>query len=125
MSIFTCPFCSIKQEKMIIVRQFGFVIEDKYPVNIGHLLIIPTRHVADYFELNEEEKNALWKLVDDAKQYLDEKYFPIGFNVGINVGESAGQTIPHVHIHLIPRYKGDMADPTGGVRGVIPEKQKY
>lgn len=89
------------------------------------MLIIPHRHFADYFDATEEEKNAIWGLVDETKVFLDERLSPQGYNIGINVGEPAGQTVMHLHIHLIPRYVGDMSDPKGGVRGVIPEKQKY
>ncbi len=98
---------------------------DSYPVNEGHMLIVPWRHVADYFEVSAEERAALWETVDAAKRFLAENYRPDGYNVGINIGQAAGQSVFHLHLHLIPRYAGDMADPRGGVRGVIPEKQKY
>ncbi len=119
----TCPFCEI--ESYILENNLSYAIYDKYPVNDGHLLVIPKRHVADYFDLTMEEKNSLIELVDKAKKMLDEKYNPDGYNIGINAGEVAGQTVMHVHLHLIPRYNGDMNEPEGGVRGVIPEKQKY
>ena len=121
-----CPFCAIKPEQEIIAESAtAFAIYDKYPVQKGHALIIPKRHIADYFELSFKEQSALHFLANKVKVILQEKYNPDGFNIGINIGEVAGQTIHHVHLHLIPRFKGDMEDPTGDVRGVIPEKQKY
>jgi diadenosine tetraphosphate (Ap4A) HIT family hydrolase len=98
---------------------------DKFPVTPGHLLIIPVRHEPDFFATNSDELEAIWALVDEAKGLLDAKYQPEGYNLGVNVGEVAGQTIAHAHLHLIPRYRGDVENPRGGVRGVIPDKQKY
>lgn len=106
-------------------NKFCFAIYDKYPVNEGHVLVVTRRHIGDYFELGREEADALWKMIGEAKQFIEEKYKPDGFNVGFNLGETAGQTIDHVHIHVIPRYSGDMEDPTGGVRNVIPERGRY
>ena len=119
-----CPFCNIDRE-IILDSDLCFAVNDKFPVNVGHILVIPKRHVKDYFELNKNEVASLWEMVSRAKTLIDLKYNPQGYNVGFNVGESAGQTISHVHIHVIPRYKGDMEDPTGGVRHVIPVKGKY
>ena len=118
-----CPFCN--SDEPILTNKLAYARFDKYPVNKGHLLIIPFRHVSDFFDLTEEEHGAVFKLVDEAKALLDKKYKPDGYNIGINVGEAAGQTVWHVHVHVIPRFKDDMADPRGGVRGVIPERQKY
>ncbi|MFH0967955.1 MAG: HIT family protein [Methanobacteriota archaeon] len=120
-----CPFCTPGPDEIILENGSAYARFDKYPVSPGHLLIIPKRHIPSIFESTSEEINDLWDLVTMAKQVLDEKYSPDGYNTGINDGEFAGQTIMHLHIHLIPRYKGDMDDPRGGVRGVIPEKQKY
>ena len=120
-----CPFCTPGPEDIVLGNGSAYERFDKYPVSPGHLLIIPKRHIPSIFESTSEEINDLWDLVTMAKQILDEKYSPDGYNIGINDGESAGQTIMHLHIHLIPRYKGDMDDPRGGVRGVIPGKQKY
>ena len=97
----------------------------KYPVTKGHTLIIPNRHVSSYFDLTDEEKEDLFNLLEEVKAHLDEQYRPDGYNIGINDGVVAGQTIMHVHIHLIPRYAGDMENPRGGVRGVIPRKRVY
>ncbi len=121
-----CPFCNPDSDRTILLEnEYAFAMLDKFPVNEGHTLIIPKRHTADYFDLSTEEQSHCWFMLNKAKLILVEKFNPDGFNVGINVGESAGQTIHHVHIHLIPRYKGDVEDPRGGVRGVIPEKREY
>jgi len=121
-----CPFCNPDSESELIVESAtAYAIYDKYPVNKGHALIIPKRHCGDYFELTFKEQSACMFMANKVKEILTTRYKPDGFNLGINVGMHAGQTINHVHIHLIPRYKGDVDDPTGGVRGVIPEKQRY
>ncbi len=111
--------------KKILENKVGFVVEDIYPVSKGHMLIIPHREYQDYFQSTLEEFTGLNELLIQAKNYVQEKFSPDGFNVGINCGENAGQTVMHMHIHLIPRYKNDVDDPRGGVRGVIPSKQKY
>jgi len=98
---------------------------DHYPVSRGHTLVVPRRHVATYFEATLEERAALWHTVAEVKAQLDAGLHPDGYNVGFNAGEAAGQTVPHLHIHVIPRYRGDMHDPRGGVRGVIPDKRVY
>lgn len=118
-----CPFCSDKD--IIMENSHAIAIYDKYPVNPGHMLIIPKRHFNDYFDATDDEKKAIWALVDKCKRFLDDKYHPDGYNVGINAGAAAGQTVMHLHVHLIPRYEGDMDNPAGGVRGVIPEKRMY
>lgn len=121
-----CVFCNLESGKELITETATAVaFLDSYPVNPGHTLIIPKRHVADYFELSIHEQRALWLVVNRCKKLIQKRFNPDGFNVGINVGEAAGQSIFHVHIHLIPRYKGDVENPRGGVRGVIKEKQEY
>ena len=121
-----CPFCNGNENREIIARSVhAFAIFDKYPVNNGHALIIPNRHCGDYFDLTEEEQAECFRLLNEVKLILEKDFKPEGFNVGINVGEVAGQTVPHVHIHLIPRYAGDVERPLGGVRGVIPHKKEY
>lgn len=121
-----CPFCNPDTERELLAESAtAYAILDKFPVNEGHALIIPKRHVADYFELTFKEQSACWFMVDFMKPILQERFGPDGFNIGINVGEHAGQTVPHVHIHLIPRYAGDVPEPRGGVRGVIPDKRDY
>ena len=91
----------------------------------GHLLLIPFRHIPTLFEATDEEQAALLALVREAKDLLDERFHPDGYNIGVNVGTAAGQTVMHLHVHVIPRYAGDMEDPRGGVRGVIPERRGY
>ena len=122
-----CIFCNKTNCKVISTTNNFFVIRDTaYPVTKHHTLIITNRHVADFFKLTKEEMIELDKILKDQKKELkkiDEEIS--GFNVGVNIGKDAGQSIMHCHIHLIPRRKGDVEDPRGGVRGVIPEKQKY
>lgn len=118
-----CPFCGVTE--FVLRNDLVFACFDKHPVNPGHLLILPQRHVANWFEATNAEQAALMALVADGRQLLDEKFGPAGYNIGINVGAVAGQTVMHLHVHLIPRYLGDCFDPRGGVRGVIPGKQSY
>lgn len=120
---FLSPF--LQNRNIILENDYAFVIYDKYPVSIGHCLIVPKRVYANYFDSTPEEIVGLSDLLFKAKNFLDKEYKPSGYNVGINCGEDGGQTVMHMHMHVIPRYKGDMDDPSGGVRGVIPDKQKY
>ena len=121
-----CRFCLSKPGRRVMIEgKYGFAAWDRHPASEGHFLVIPYRHVADYFDINDEEREELWRLVAEGKKLADEKYNPDGYNVGINVGIWAGQSIPHVHIHVIPRYKGDVENPKGGVRGVIPQNKLY
>ena len=122
-----CLFCEIQgSERVIAENTLCYLIEDAYPVTVGHALVIPKRHVADYFGLTQAEINATNQLLTERKGQLVSNDSSItGFNVGMNCGEDAGQTIFHCHIHVIPRRKGDVSDATGGVRGVIPEKANY
>ena len=118
-----CLFC--RPCEPLLENGLVFARYDDFPVSPGHLLLIPRRHVSNYFDLDPEEKEALWQLLDAAKAQLDRTHQPDGYNVGINCGPVAGQSVPHVHLHLMPRYAGDVPDPRGGVRAVIPAKQKY
>ena len=121
-----CPFCRVEQEREIIAStSLSLAFFDGFPVSPGHALIIPRRHVASFFDLTEEERQDLLSLLDRVKGIVEEKYHPDGYNIGVNVGAAAGQSVSHVHMHLIPRYVGDVQNPKGGVRGVIPSKQKY
>jgi diadenosine tetraphosphate (Ap4A) HIT family hydrolase len=121
-----CPFCNIDSERDLIVESAtAYAIYDKFPVNDGHALIIPKRHCASYFDLSFKEQAACMFMLNKVREVVSKRFNPDAFNIGINVGEKAGQTIHHVHIHLIPRFDGDVEDPRGGVRGVIPVKQKY
>ena len=122
-----CIFCNKKNCKIISTTKHFFIIRDTaYPVTKDHTLIISNRHVSDYFDLSDNETSELNEILKSQKKelsLLDKKIS--GFNIGVNIGTDAGQSIMHCHIHLIPRRKGDVEDPKGGVRGVIPEKQKY
>ena len=103
----------------------GVVIRDAYPVSPGHTLVIPRRHVGSFFEITEAERTGLMDLLFKSQVLLQSEFAPAGYNIGINDGASAGQTVPHLHIHLIPRFAGDVPDPRGGVRWVMPDKAKY
>jgi ATP adenylyltransferase len=121
-----CHFCDLTEDRVINETETCLVIHDLYPVTPLHTLIIPKRHVASYFDLSDQERQDLQKLLDEHQQLItDEDETVSGFNIGINCGEDAGQTVMHCHVHLIPRRKGDINDPRGGVRGVIPEKRIY
>ena len=118
-----CIFC--REQTLIHETDLTYVTYDTYPASPGHALIITKRHVANYFDCTQVEVIELWQSVAVAKQIVDKDHSPDSYNVGINVGSVAGQSVPHIHIHLIPRYQGDVEDPRGGVRSVIPHKRKY
>jgi diadenosine tetraphosphate (Ap4A) HIT family hydrolase len=118
-----CPFCI--QDEDVLSNSLAYARFDKYPVTAGHLLVLTRRHVSSFFESTSAERAALLELIDAGKALLDTRFRPVGYNIGINVGPAAGQTIAHLHVHLIPRYTGDLDDPRGGVRGVIPERRSY
>lgn len=121
-----CPFCQLSRKVEIICETATCVaFYDGYPVSKGHALIIPKRHVANYFDLTNHEREAMNIMLQYVKKKIDERFNPDGYNIGINVNKEAGQSVFHVHMHLIPRYKGDVENPKGGVRGVIPSKQNY
>ena len=121
-----CVFCNLDESRIEIENDLALSFKDLYPVTNGHTLVIPKRKVQSFFDLTKEETTAMFELLYLQKEDLKNKDSSItGFNIGINDGEDAGQTIMHCHIHLIPRRSGDMEDPRGGVRGVIPEKQSY
>lgn len=120
-----CPFCILPPERIIDSNEYGLTIHDGFPVSTGHTLIIPKRHIGSWFEIDAEEQLGLLDLLTRAKIALQNELNPDGYNIGINDGPAAGQTVPHLHMHLIPRYKGDIEDPRGGVRWIIPEKAKY
>jgi len=120
-----CPFCSLAVERLVLESEGAVVIRDAFPVSPGHTLIIPRRHVASFFEITDTERTDLMSLLAAARDDLERQFHPAGYNVGINDGTAAGQTVPHLHMHLIPRYTGDANDPRGGVRWVLPEKAAY
>ena len=121
-----CLFCNKKKQKIIYSTKFIYIVRDSYPVTKYHSLIIPHRHVSNFFDLYSDELIDLNQILKNQRKSLlnlDKKIS--AFNVGVNAGVDAGQSIMHCHIHLIPRRKGDIKNPRGGVRGVIPSKQKY
>jgi diadenosine tetraphosphate (Ap4A) HIT family hydrolase len=120
-----CPFCNFKHFRVIAGNDLALALRDEHPVSEGHTLVLPRRHVSSWFEVNEDERLAIIDLLDRVRERLDTERHPDGYNIGINDGEAAGQTVMHVHVHLIPRYQGDVADPRGGVRHVIPDRGNY
>ena len=120
-----CPFCNIEQNRLIYEDDLIIAFWDVYPVSPGHALLIPKRHVAAWFDASEEEQIHLLQGVNRVREIIEERHSPAGFNIGVNVGQAAGQTVFHLHLHVIPRYDGDTPDPTGGVRHVIPGKGNY
>jgi len=120
-----CLFCNYDKTKYIAENTYGFAIYDQFPVNEGHALIIPKRHFESYFDATHEEITGLYALMNDVKEIIDEELSPDGYNVGVNVGEWGGQTIMHLHMHLIPRYNGDVENPRGGIRKFKNELVPY
>lgn len=120
-----CPFCSLPADRTVLSSASAIALRDAYPISPGHTLIVPRRHVGSFFEATAQERADLLALLDEAKRELDAQFAPAAFNIGINDGPAAGQTVPHLHIHLIPRYVGDRIDPRGGVRWIIPDKADY
>src|SRR5690606_22668528 len=113
------------EREIIVETETAYAIFDGYPVNEGHALVIPKRHCANYFELTLDEQYACMTMINKVWDIVKQRFEPDGFNIGVNIGHAAGQTVDHVNVHLIPRFRGDVDNPMGGVRGVIPSKQKY
>ena len=120
-----CTFCSLPPGRIRGENELAVWIRDAFPVSPGHSLIIPKRHIRSFFDATEEERSALMALVEQAKEVAGTEFGPDGYNIGINDGQAAGQTVPHLHIHLIPRFKGDQPDPRGGIRWLFPDKANY
>ena len=121
-----CPLCtSIEVRPQLACNASAVAFADGYPVSPGHALIVPRRHVASLFDLTTEEAAALWSLVPAVRAAIELAHTPAGYNIGVNIGAAAGQTVGHVHVHVIPRYHGDVSDPRGGVRWVIPTRADY
>ena len=120
-----CIFCSLPAASIIEQNELAMAVRDIAPVNPGHTLIMPKRHVSSYFELTDEEALALMDLMRRTKKTLDTEFKPDDYNIGVNDGPLGGQTVPHVHIHVMPRYRGDVDDVRGGVRNIIPERAVY
>ena len=121
----TCPFCGLDEAGLLTRNALAVVKSDAYPLTKGHALVIPRRHVASFFDCSADERVAMMQLIDEVKVLLDRQHAPDGYNIGLNNGIAAGQTVMHVHMHVIPRYAGDVADPLGGVRWIFPEKAAY
>jgi len=119
-----CLFCTDPQG-VSLDSELAYSARDTYGVSPGHTLVIPKRHVASFFELTPEEVADCMKLINEEKKNIDEQFSPNGYNIGVNIGSAAGQSIFHVHIHIIPRYEGDVENPQGGVRHVIAKKAHY
>jgi diadenosine tetraphosphate (Ap4A) HIT family hydrolase len=121
----TCPFCHLNQENILFENELAAAFLDHFPVSPGHTLIITKRHIPDVDEARDDEIAAIFDLISRCRRHIKETYGCDGFNIGINAGEMAGQTVFHLHFHLIPRRKGDVPNPRGGVRKVIPNLTRY
>jgi diadenosine tetraphosphate (Ap4A) HIT family hydrolase len=119
-----CPFCA-PDRPLLAESELAIAFADGRPVSPGHTLVLPRRHVATYFDCTPAEKAALWELVERARALLASSHRPDAYNVGLNIGVAAGQTVMHAHIHVIPRYTGDVADPRGGVRNAVMTHQPH
>lgn len=123
-----CLFCdkdNPKKHRLILENELFYSRWDNYPVSKGHAEIVPKKHIESFFALTQKELIQMYDLIKRTKRLIDEKYHPEAYNIGINEGKAAGRTINHLHIHIIPRYKGDVENPRGGVRHIIPEKGDY
>jgi diadenosine tetraphosphate (Ap4A) HIT family hydrolase len=120
-----CPFCTIPKSQIIISNPVAIAFRDGFPVSDGHTLVVPRIHVESLFDLSLKDQALVWALVAEVREVLKKEYQPSGFNIGINDGAAAGQTVGHTHVHIIPRYAGDVKDPRGGIRWVFPDKAKY
>lgn len=119
-----CLFC--KDAKGVSLKnELAYSARDSYAVSPGHTVVVPKRHVSAFFDLSQDEVAACMDLINEEKKLIDEEFNPDGYNIGVNIGPAAGQSILHVHIHIIPRYEGDVENPQGGVRHVIPKKAHY
>ena len=118
-----CMFCNLDDKEILFENDLAVAFKDGMPVSKGHTLIIPKRHAVTYFDLAKEELEAMFDLSIKVKEYLDKEYHPDGYNVGFNVNEAGGQSVFHTHMHVIPRYKGDVENPRGGIRKVVSRKK--
>jgi diadenosine tetraphosphate (Ap4A) HIT family hydrolase len=120
-----CPFCDLSPGRVSRSSAHARAFADAYSVTDGHMLVVPARHVASLFELSADELADVWWLVGEVRAALAASHDPDGFTIGVNDGEAAGQTVGHAHVHVIPRRRGDVPDPRGGVRWVIPDRAPY
>jgi diadenosine tetraphosphate (Ap4A) HIT family hydrolase len=121
----SCPFCIVERGRILFETEHALALPDGFPVAEGHTLVVPRRHVATLYELSANEQNAVWELVSQVRKQLVTRLAPDGFNIGINDGLAAGQTVMHAHVHIIPRWKGDVPDPRGGIRSVLSAKAAH
>jgi len=124
-SIMECPFCSPSKDRVFLRGEQVLGLWDAHPVSPGHALLVPRRHIPTWFESTTTEQVALVAAIHEAKGVIEQHYRPDGYNIGINCGAAAGQTVFHLHVHVIPRFQGDVGDPRGGVRHVISKKANY
>ena len=121
-----CPFCSLSPDRVLMENELAYAVNDQYPVTEGHALVIPKRHTENYFSLTKDELLACDELIRDVRGLVERTDSMVeGFNIGMNAGAAAGQTVFHCHIHVIPRRVGDVDDPRGGIRHLIPGKGNY
>ena len=120
-----CPFCRPDRGRVFHESELVLGLWDGYPISPGHALLVPRRHIDTWFDASANERLGLFQGIDTARAAIRERHRPDGFNVGMNIGAAAGQTVPHLHLHVIPRYAGDVEDPRGGVRWVVPERAAY
>jgi diadenosine tetraphosphate (Ap4A) HIT family hydrolase len=120
-----CPFCQLPPARIVRERASAVLVWDAWPLSPGHALVIPRRHIGSWFDTTEPERADMLALLDEAKALVAQQHAPAGWTIGINDGPAAGQTVPHLHMHLIPRHPGDTPDPRGGVRWVLPQRAAY
>ena len=120
-----CPFCTLSTARIWLANDLAIALKDGFPISEGHTLVVPRRHLVSIFDATPEESQAIWDLVAQARAKLVEELHPDAFNIGVNDGTAAGQTVMHGHIHVIPRYRGDVTDPRGGIRWMFAGKAKY
>jgi diadenosine tetraphosphate (Ap4A) HIT family hydrolase len=120
-----CPFCIVPEDRIWFRTETAYAIPDQYPLSEGHTLVVPRHHLSSLYDLPTEQISSLWNMVGEVRSRLSDRLRPDGFNIGLNDGAAAGQTVLHAHIHVVPRYIGDVEDPRGGVRWVIPERAAY
>lgn len=124
-STWRCRFCTVPEAKIWMRNEHAVALADAYPLTEGHTLVLPTRHLPKLFDCSDEEYSAVWALVAEVRKRLQEIYDPDGFNIAVNDGPAAGQTVMHAHVHVIPRRIGDVIEPRGGIRWIMPERAPY
>jgi diadenosine tetraphosphate (Ap4A) HIT family hydrolase len=121
-----CVFCDrLARGHFVAENDLAAAFADSFPLNPGHCLLVPRRHEPDFLRLALDEQAAVWALIAPVRRHIDTMVTPDGYNIGVNLGEAAGQTVAHAHLHVIPRHRGDVADPRGGIRWIIPARARY